>query len=119
MRRRLLYNNNTYAGILSNEAVAGDICLYNKQQDRLELYSQNVFDNDSFPLTKYTPVGIVAVPGTHNVYSDGSCAIVSLKNMSMNTPDTGTFDFEQMYCGGCDYDSSLPNFGIIPVVHQQ
>lgn len=111
MRRRTLYNNNTYAGILSNEAVAGDICLYNKQQDRLELYSQNVFDDNTFPLSKYTPVGVVVIPGSHNVYGDGSCGVMSLKEMNYNTPDTGSTSYQGIYWGQYDTDiSNLTNY---------
>ena len=118
MRRRTLYNNNTYAGILSNEAVAGDICLYNKQQDRLELYSQNVFDDNTFPLSKYTPVGVVVIPGSHNVYGDGSCSVISTKYMNYNTPDVGSTNLDTpngniMYYGNHD---TLPKLTNVPTI---
>jgi hypothetical protein len=36
-----------------------------------------------------TPIGVVVIPTSHNVYGTGECAIVSLNTMSCNTPDTG------------------------------
>ena len=42
-----------------------------------------------YPSTNYSPVGVVVVPGHHNVYKDGSCAVVSLRYMDLENPDNG------------------------------
>ena len=42
---------------------------------------------------------MVVVPGTHNVYGDGSCGVMSLKPMNCSTPSTGGTS-EQAMCWG-------------------
>ena len=37
----------------------------------------------------YTPIGIVVIPASHNVYGDGSCGVMALKSARASTPDTG------------------------------
>lgn len=37
----------------------------------------------------YTPIGIVVVPASHNVYGDGSCGVMALKFARASTPDAG------------------------------
>ena len=60
----------------------------------------NEFSGELYPSTNYSPVGVVVVPGHHDVYKDGSCAILSLKYMNTNEPDTGTNDADFMnWCG--------------------
>jgi hypothetical protein len=69
------------------------------------------FDNNEgepFSVDRYEPIGVVVVPGTHNVYGDGSCGVISLKFMNCNTPDTGG-NLQTMYWGQSDIDLSLPN----------
>lgn len=64
----------------------------------------------------HTPIGVVVVPGTHNVYGDGSCGVMSLKLMNCKTPATGGVN-EQDICWGVQGTdiSSLPNLDQVPV----
>ena len=78
-------------GVNPSEANVADICLYDKQSDKLIIVDGNEFSGDLYPSTNYSPVGVVVVPGHHDVYKDGSCAIVSLKYMSCDTPDIGDY----------------------------
>ena len=72
-----------------NASNVGDICLYDKIQDKLIIVDGNEFSGDLHPLINYSPVGIVVVPRHHDVYKDGSCAIVSLRYMNCDKPEIG------------------------------
>ena len=75
--------------ISASTAVACDICLYEKGTKSLVIIPQKSFDIKTYPSHSYSPVGIVVIPGSHNIYGDGSCAVMSLTDMSYSKPDTG------------------------------
>ena len=52
--------------------------------------NQDKWSIDDYPTDKYEPIGVVVVPSNHNVYGDGSCGVMSLKEMSCGTPDDGS-----------------------------
>ena len=88
-----------------------DICLYDKTKDKLIIVKGELFDVTKFPADSYTPVGVVVVPGSHNVYGDGSCGVMSLKEMNYNTPDDGSTSHRSIYWGGYETDiSTLTNY---------
>ena len=62
-----------------SEAVAGDLLCYNN--GKLYIYPSSKFEG--------TPIGVVVIPTSHNVYGNGSCGVMSLVNMRCDTPDTG------------------------------
>ena len=98
-------------GISSKFAVAGDICLYNKISNRLVIIPFVDFDNEKYTLNKYSPVGVVVIPGSHDEYGDGSSGVMSLKEMNYNTPDTGSTDYQSMYWGQYNVDiSNMTNY---------
>lgn len=100
-----------------SKAVAADYCLYDKQADKLIIVQNDKLNADDFPLTDYTPVGVVVIPGSHDVYGDGSCGVMSLVEMNCNTPDTGSTRHDGMYWGQQDTDiSTLTNFEYVPYV---
>lgn len=80
-------------GIPSIESVAGDVCMYGISEGKLIIV--NDWDASKYPISKYPPIGIVAVPGSHNHYADGKCAVVSLNYMNKSTPSSGG-EFQQM-----------------------
>lgn len=82
-----------------SESSPCDICLYDKTADKLIIVKGNLFSIDYFPADKYTPVGIVVVSGTHNVYGDGSCGVISLKSMNCDTPSIGSTSEQFMNWG--------------------
>lgn len=103
--------------ISPSESSPCDICLYDKIADKLIIVKGDLFSIDYFPADKYTPVGIVVVPGTHNVYGDGSCGVMSLKPMNCDTPSTGGTSEQYMYWGVYGTDiSTLPNLDQVPIV---
>lgn len=111
MRRRTLLKGKK-EGIDSSESVAGDICLYSKDADQLIIIPGDS-DLAAYPADKYTPVGVVVVPGTHNVYGDGTCGVMSLKYMDYSNPDNGSTSEVSMYWGGYNVDTDLKNYNVI------
>lgn len=94
-----------------SESKAGDICLYDISAGKLIIVDGETFDTNAYPSSSYSPVGVVVVPGTHNVYGDGSCGVMSLKEMNYNSPDDGSISYQNMYWGGYGTDiSTLTNY---------
>lgn len=117
-RRRLMMNARDPLSISSSKALVGDIALYNKLLNKIVIIPYELVD-DNFNKDNYEPIGIVVVPGTHNVYKDNSCGIISLKYMSYTNPSIGTINIEdngiKLYSGPlfnitkiCNYKSSIP-----------
>lgn len=95
----------------ASEAVAGDAVLYDETNDKLVIVDNTKLEDYT---EGYTPIGVVVVPGSHNVYGDGSCGVMSLKYMSCSTPSTGSPWLYRMYWGGYGDDTSLPNLDRVP-----
>lgn len=65
----------------------GDILWHDREEnDKVVCRSENARFVDR---TRYVPIGIVAIPMSHNVYGDGSAGIMSLVWMSPSTPNEG------------------------------
>ena len=114
-------SNNIHILAISNEvdaahAVATDILMYDKERSRKFILKSST-DFSKYPASRYVPIGIVVVPGTHNVYGDGSCGVMSLKAMNCDTPSTGSISEQSIYWGmfGAGI-STLPNLDQIPIV---
>ena len=105
MRRRTFLTLGN-EGINVSNAVAGDICLYNKSTQKLLIVGAAKFNITEYSSSQYSPIGVVVIPGSHNVYGDDSCAVISLKEMNYNTPDTGNTEYQQMCWGQYDVDIS-------------
>lgn len=45
----------------------------------------------------YTPIGVEVIPAEHDVYGDCTCGIMSLAEMSCDTPDTGSSSYQGIY----------------------
>ena len=58
----------------------------------------------------YTPIGVEVVPAEHNVYGTGQAGIMSLAEMSYNTPDTGSATSQNMCWGGTGDVADLINY---------
>lgn len=97
-----------------SESGPADYCFYDKVNDKVIIVPGNT-DLSSLPAESYTPIGIVVVPGQHNVYGDGSCGVMSLRGMSTSSPDEGVASYSYMYWGQDGTDiSSLPNLTQAP-----
>lgn len=111
MRRRTLLQNK---GIVQpSNSVAGDILFYDNEEQDLIIVKGQEWNVDVYEIDRFTPVGIVVVPGYHNVYGDGSCGIMSLKNMDGSRFGSTYYLRNYRYCGTLDYSitglkSSVP-----------
>ena len=116
-----MVNGDTYVypqklGIPSNQATAADILMYDRESDTMFILKSDT-DFSQYPADRYVPIGVVVVPGTHDVYGDGSCGVMSLKSMDCDTPSTGYHTEQSMYWGEQGTDiSSLPNLTQAPIV---
>ena len=119
MRRRLLFNYKSYGGaeITSANTSPCDLCFYDKINKKVILVAGDRWDISKYPSSAYTLIGIVVIPGSHNVYGDNSCAIVSLKSMSCDSPATGEATYEApVYWGSWEVNiSTLTDYGELPI----
>lgn len=117
MRRRLLGDSGG-GGLSPSESSALDICLYDKDRDKLIIVKNDQWSIKSYPKNNYDPIGIVVIPGNHNIYEDESCAVISLKEMSYNSPDDGVLDSNStMYFGNNEKDiQDLANYNEIACI---
>ena len=65
-----------------------------------------------------TPIGVCIIPTSHDVYGDGTCAVMSIKPMNYNTPTVGgSSENQSMRWGGYDVDISgcteLLNYNVV------
>ena len=65
----------------------------------------------------YTPIGVEVVPAEHDVYGTGQAGIMSLAEMNLSTPDVGSSSYQQIYWGGRNVDTSLPNYKVVNLVN--
>lgn len=102
-------------GISASESGPGDYCFYDKQQNKV-IIIPNSTDLSLLSTDNYVPIGVVVVPGKHNVYGDGSCGVMSLKEMNCDTPSTGGTSEYYMYWG--EYNVDIPDllyFNEVPI----
>lgn len=96
-----------------SETTAGDILLWDKTGLRKLFVSSDALS--SYPSDSYTPIGIVVIPASHDVYGDESCGVMSLKPMNCDTPSTGGTSEQSMYWGVYGTNiSGLPDLYQVP-----
>ena len=111
MRRRTLLEEVGGGGIDPINTSPCDICLYDKKSDELIIVGGEEWSSDTYPSSDYSPVGVVVVPGSHNVYGDGTCGVMSLKYMSTSSPNNGSTSAEGIEWGYYGSDvSRLHNY---------
>lgn len=116
-RRRLLMSQAVQsAPVTTDNYVAGDIAFYDSTDDKIVLVHNEDITTDTYPIDRYTPIGVVVIPNSHDVYGDGSCGVMSLKAMNCDTPATGSTSEQQMYWGVYDTGiSGLPNLSQVSI----
>ncbi|MGM9531585.1 hypothetical protein [Intestinibacter sp.] len=105
--------------ITSEEAKAGDVCFYDSLSGKIRLAKIDNVNPTDYPTSRFTPIGVVVIPGSHDVYGTGQCGVVSLTRMSYSFPDTGGVGkvYETIYFGGYnDNISELTDFNYAPYV---
>ena len=65
----------------------------------------------------YTPIGVEVIPTEHDVYSNGTCGVMSLAEMNYTTPDVGSSEYQYIYWGSYGTDTSLPNYEKVNLVN--
>ena len=78
-----------------------DICFYNKETDNKVIVDANEFTAEEYPLSSFTPIGIVVIPSSHT--NEGRPRIISLANMSCITPNKGSVYKQTMCFGGRNF----------------
>ena len=114
MRRRTLLKTTSGGGVDPSESAPCDLCFYDRTTDSLIIVAGDAWNRSTYPSSRYIPIGVVVVPGIHNVYGDGSCGVISLKEMNYNSPDSGSTSYQDMRWGGYGDDISLPNLNRVP-----
>lgn len=117
MRRRLMGGSSAITATLVSQpdTVAGDVCFYDSATDSKVFYRLDE-GTDIIPET-CTPIGVVVIPASHDVYGTGECGVMSLNTMDCDSPFTGSLN-EQRMVFGLDYDLSTPDFVSINFVGQ-
>lgn len=101
--------------IKSSKAKFGDIACYNKSINKVVIIPYNTFIGD-FDKDNYIPIGLVVIPGDHNVYNNNKCGVMSLKYMSYSNPNVGATSLSVMYFGNSSYIDNLRNYDGMPIV---
>jgi hypothetical protein len=70
----------------------------------------------SYNSTLYTPIGVVVIPSSHDVYGTGECGIMSVMEMDYNNPEKGSSSNTYVYWGDNTTDLSLPNLNQVPLI---
>ena len=117
MRRRTLLKTTSGGGVDPIKSAPCDLCFYDRTTDSLIIVAGDAWNSSTYPSSRYVPIGVVVVPGSHNVYGDGSCGVMSLKPMNCSTSSTGGTSEQYMYWGVYGTDiSALPNLDQVPIV---
>lgn len=114
MRRRTLLKTTSGGGVDPSKSAPCDLCFYDRTTDSLIIVAGDDWNIETYPASRYVPIGVVVVPGSHNVYGDGSCGVMSLKEMNYNSPDSGSTSDQEMSWGGYGYNTSLPDLDQVP-----
>ena len=115
MRRRTLLKTTSGGGVDPIKSAPCDLCFYDRTTDSLIIVAGDAWNSSTYPSSRYVPIGVVVVPGSHNVYGDGSCGVMSLKPMNCSTPSTGGTSEQSMYWGEYGTDiSALSNLNQVP-----
>lgn len=80
-------------GISISDSLAGDVVFATTSGELVIRREQEEWRKDE------EPVGIVVIPASHNVYSNGACGVMALMNASALTPNIGSISNEEMYWG--------------------
>lgn len=83
----------------------GDVVLWDKASKKMIVV--NIENVDRFSKHVYSPVGVVVIPQSHNVYGDNSAGVISLHWMSFTSPENGTYFPNSMVFGysGINYSN--------------
>ena len=93
----------------ANKSKEGDVCLYDKINDSLFFVKIQDVESDIYPSDSYTPIGVVVVPGTHNVYGTGECAVICLSDLYTKLSNNSYYNTTRDMCWGI-YNTTTTTF---------
>ena len=111
MRRRTLFESDSGSSELLNGNLA-DAVFYDSNSDSFVTMSP---DEITSVIDGYTPIGVVVIPASHDVYGDDTCGVMSLAEMNYSSPDTGSSSYKGIYWGVLS-STSLPNLDKVNLV---
>lgn len=65
----------------------------------------------------YEPIGVVAIPASHDVYGTGECGVVSLMSASLQTPDTGSNSVQRISFGSTESVNEVTNYSDLSTIN--
>lgn len=110
-RRRLFSNLNTQS------LQAGDYYFYSVTLDSIIPVKKEEWSIGLYPATEYMPIGVVAIPPSHNIYGNNKGAIVSIKSMDYSSPNEGSSTNRPMYIGQYRVNSGLTQYTGFPTIN--
>lgn len=99
-------------GMLNNPKV-GEIVLVNN--NTLEKIVVKPDDLEKYKNT-YTPIGVVVIPKSHNVYGTGECAILSTLSMSSSNPTIGANTEQEIIWFSGNINTGLTKYDVINTI---
>lgn len=94
-----------------------DVVFANKNTDELKIARNGNWDLNKYPKETWEPIGVVVIPGEHEVLKDGTgeqnqCGVMSLVTMNYSTPESGGKYNQGIYWGGYGIDISGKSDGL-------
>lgn len=93
------------AVVLPTDFQLGDIIFWNGSSNKLEKHTVAEMQAEDFPAydaNNFVPIGVIAIPSSHDVYGTGEAMMLSLRVRSRENPDNGIVTgLAQGTTGGC------------------
>lgn len=102
--------------VKKEDVIAGDICVVDTSGNKKFMRLSDDSSMDTIKSVGVTPIGVVVIPTSHDVYGTGECAIMSLKYMNYTTPNEGSISIQSIYWGGSGRNTSLYNYTTVATI---
>ena len=94
----------------------GDVMMWDNVGNEKVFVKLDDLNVTDYPSERFTPIGVVVIPSSHDVYGTGECGVMSLNEMDYSNPDNGGSD-TSMYWGNTSLDiPELPNLTQVPLI---
>lgn len=100
-----------YNDVYNQELKVGDVVLVdNNTEEKIAIKADEL---ENYKDT-HTPIGVVVIPTSHDVYGTGEAAIVNFTYLSRTAPDTGTATPSNSPMLAVDQHHNFPSFNMAP-----
>jgi hypothetical protein len=99
--------------IVPTDFQLGDIIFWNGIRNKLEKHTLAEVQAEDFPAydaDNFLPIGVVAIPSSHDVYGTGEAMMLGLRIRDFRYPDTGSVTFSGTVYNGCCIANSNGNY---------